>query len=69
MTPTRDRGDNDNPTGNGDPMKKNIIIMLLFLTGFVHAVKLGSLPDVQKPLRFTIDGDLLYIPNQNSLSV
>ncbi|MDQ1354022.1 MAG: hypothetical protein QG657_4331, partial [Acidobacteriota bacterium] len=43
--------------------------MLLFLTGVVHAVKLGSLPDVQKPLRFTIDGDLLYIPDQNSLFV
>ena len=69
MTPTRDRGDNNNPTGYGDPMKKNIILMLLFLTGAVHAVKLGSLPDVQKPLRFTIDGDLLYIPDQNSLFV
>ena len=69
MTPTRDRGDNDNPTGNGDPMKKNIIIMLLLLTGVVYAVKLGSLPDVQKPLRFTIDGDLLYIPDQNSLFI
>ncbi|MCX6582806.1 MAG: hypothetical protein NT166_21735 [Candidatus Aminicenantes bacterium] len=50
-------------------MKKNIIIMLLLLTGVVYAVKLGSLPDVQKPLRFTIDGDLLYIPDQNSLFV
>ena len=69
MTLTRDCGGNDNPTGNGDPMKKNIVLMLLFLTGVVHAVKLGSLPDVQKPLRFTIDGDLLYIPDQNSLSV
>jgi hypothetical protein len=43
--------------------------MLLLLTSGVYAVKLGSLPDVQKPQRFTIDGDLLYIPDQNSLSI
>jgi hypothetical protein len=51
-------------------MKKIFIILfLLLLAGVAHGTKLGSLPDVYHPLRFTIDGNLLYIPDQNSVSV
>lgn len=46
-----------------------ILLFFLFMTGIVYAEKLGSLSGVYKPIRLSIDGDLLYIPDQNTLSV
>jgi hypothetical protein len=55
---------------NSGPMRKIFFLLfLLIMIDIVHAAKIGSLPNVYHPLRFTIDGDRLYIPDQNGLSI
>ena len=49
--------------------KKGVLLIILFISAVVHATKIASLPGVYKPLRFTIDDNFLYIPDQNGLSV
>lgn len=46
-----------------------ILLFLLFMAGTTYAAKIGSLPDLSHPTRITIDGDLLYISDQNSVLV
>lgn len=46
-----------------------ILLFLLIMAGTTHAAKIGSLPDLSHPTRFTMDGDLLYISDQSSVLV
>lgn len=49
--------------------KKVIFCIIMLVSGYIYAAKLGSIPDIFKPIQIALDDTAIYISDQNKIRV